>query len=503
MMDRVPIRIRLTVAFTIVMALVLAATGLFLYLRLASSLDRTIDQGLRARATDVTALAQQSDTGLRESQAARANAGFAQILTPSGRVVDATPGLQHMPLLRSGELAGAERGSMLAPRMLGGAHVRLLAVPVDAQGRRLVVVVGASLEPRAAALSDLRAQLYVGGPLALLVASVAGYLLAAAALRPVEAMSKRAATISGTRPGGRLPVTRAEDEVGRLGRRLNHMLERVETALERERNLVSNASHELRTPLALMKTEIELALAEPESTDALAAALRSAGEETDRLAQLADDLLLLARIDSGRLSLRRSLVSIPELLDAIALRFRTRAVADGREIVVSAPPALTVLADRRRLEQALSNLVENALRHGRGRVTMQGSGRSGKLELSVADEGPGFPSSLGQRAFERFARAERSDGAGGAGLGLAIVAAIAEAHGGEAAASNTDSGGALVAMLLPVPGDEFPSSERSSLGTDGSEQREVSSDDEGSGRNHDVRGRLRRRPRRRPRERAR
>src|SRR4029077_15316650 len=121
-------------------------------------------------------------------------------------------------------------------------------------------------------------------------------------------------------PGRRLPVPRAGDEISRLGERLNDMLARLEAALQRERTLVSNASHELRTPLALLKTEIELALDEPDSAPALAAALRSAGEETDRLAQLADDLLLPPRADSGKLPLRLTAVPIAELLDTIAIR---------------------------------------------------------------------------------------------------------------------------------------------------------------------------------------
>lgn len=188
---------------------------------------------------------------------------------------------------------------------------------------------GASLAPRAEALEGLRAQLFVGGPIALLLASVAGYVLAAAALRPVERMGERAATISAASSARRLPVPAADDEISRLGRRLNDMLARLEAALERERALVANASHELRTPLALLKTEIELALDEPDSAPALAAALRSVGAETDRLAQLADDLLLLAHVDAGELPLRRGPVAITELLESIATRFRRRAPMPG------------------------------------------------------------------------------------------------------------------------------------------------------------------------------
>jgi len=431
------------------MAIVLAATGFFLYFRLESALDRTIDQGLKARAADVSALVEQADTGLREAQSLRgSDDGFAQVLGQDGTIVDSTRGLADVPLLSDNDLERARRGQTFVDRLLGEDQVRLLAIPVTAQDQRLVVIVGASREPRSSALADLEGQLVVGGPIALLLAAVAGYLLAAAALRPVERMGEQAVTISAASPGRRLPVPPADDEISRLGRRLNDMLERLEGALERERALVSNASHELRTPLALLKTEIELALDDPESAPALAAALRSAGEETDRLSQLADDLLLLAQVDSGRLPLRRTPVVIAELFDAIATRFRRRATDADRSIEVEAPAGLIVLVDRRRLEQAFSNLVENALRYGAGTVRLAAIETPSSLVLHVIDGGRGFPPDFLDLAFERFSRVDGSRT--GTGLGLAIVAAIAHAHGGTATASNSPGGGADVALTIPV-----------------------------------------------------
>jgi two-component system OmpR family sensor kinase len=449
--SRLPIRIRLTLGFAVAMAAVLAITGLFLYVRLGFALDRTVDQGLQARAVDVAALVEQADTGLGEAQSLRASDdAFAQVVGPQGLVVDSTPGMARRPLLAAGQLDLARRGERFFVRKIDDEDVRLLALPVTAQGQRLLVVVGASREPRSEALSDLRSQLLVGGPIALLLAALGGYALAAAALRPVERMSERAATISEASPGRRLPVPRARDEISRLGGRLNDMLGRLEAALERERTLVSNASHELRTPLALLKTEIELALEEPDSAPALADALRSAGAETDRLAQLADDLLLLASIDSGKLPLRRTSVPVAELLGTIATRFRRRADDEGRTIEVAAARDLVALVDRRRIEQALSNLVENALRHGAGTVRLEAVAGPGTLTVHVTDEGQGLPPQFLELAFERFTRADGSRT--GAGLGLAIVAAIAEAHGGSAVAANATTGGADIALVVPAAG---------------------------------------------------
>jgi signal transduction histidine kinase len=448
-MGRLPIRIRLTLAFALVMALVLAATGLFLYLRLASGLDRTIEQGLRTRAADIAALVRQSDSGLREGRSGGVDSGVAQVIDARGRIVDATAGVTGRLVPTAAQLHQARVHASFSIRMIAGEPFRVLAQPVNAQGQRLVVVVGSSLEPRAETLIDLRRQLLVGGPIALLLASLAGYLLAAAALRPVERMSERAATISAASPGRRLPVPEADDEIARLGRRLNEMLARLEAALERERALVSNASHELRTPLSLMKTEIELALAEPESAPALAAALRSAADETDRLSQLTDDLLLLARADAGELSIRRTDFAARELLGTIATRYRRRALDASRTIEIVSNPGLLVRGDRRRLEQALANLVENSFRHGAGTVRLEAAVQDGALELRVGDNGTGFPPEFVPHAFERFSRANRSRETAGVGLGLAIVAAIAHAHSGTATASNHSAGGAEVALRLP------------------------------------------------------
>jgi signal transduction histidine kinase len=225
------------------------------------------------------------------------------------------------------------------------------------------------------------------------------------------------------------------------------MLTRLEAAVAHERTLVANTSHELRTPLALMKTEIELALSEPASAPMLAAALRSAGEETDRLSQLTDDLLLLARADAGELPLRRTEVPARELLDTIATRFGRRAGDTGRRIDIHAPGDLVLLGDQRLLEQALSNLVENALRHGAGTVQLEATQHNGFLTIQVSDEGGGFPPGFLGEAFERFSRAERSRSTPGAGLGLAIVATIAQAHGGSAAVSNDP---ARIMLTLPA-----------------------------------------------------
>jgi signal transduction histidine kinase len=313
-----------------------------------------------------------------------------------------------------------------------------------------VVVVGQSLEDRDEALRSELVDLFLIGPAALILASLLGYALATAALRPVEAIRAEAAAISAAEPERRLPLPESRDEVRRLGETLNAMLDRLQRGLERERAFVADASHELRTPLALLKTELEVALRRPRSEAELEAALRSASAETDRLAQLAEDLLVLARSDQGRLLLRREPIPVRAVLAGVAERFGRRAEEAGRVIEVEAPAGLRIDADAVRLEQALANLVENALRHGRGSIRLVARERDGEVELHVLDRGTGFAPEFVQRAFERFTRADEARAVGGAGLGLAIAQVIAAAHGGSAHVAGRSGGGADVWLTLPV-----------------------------------------------------
>ena len=261
-------------------------------------------------------------------------------------------------------------------------------------------------------------------------------------------MRFKADAIGEHRPGERLPVAATDDEIARLGTTLNAMLVRLEAAFARERTFVADASHELRTPLAILKTELELALRRGRTHEELQSALRSAAEETDRLAQLAESLLVIARADQGALPLAVSSVNSSQLLNSVRRRFESRARLAGREIVVE-DSSEHISADPHRLEQALDNLVENALAHGAGTVRLSASASDGNVSLHVRDEGPGFPGDFIDAAFERFTRADQARGRGGSGLGLAIVQVIARAHGGQACAGNVPDGGAEVLIELP------------------------------------------------------
>ncbi|MGH3009846.1 MAG: sensor histidine kinase [Gaiellaceae bacterium] len=450
-MSRLPVRVRLTLAFAAVMALVLAGVGLFLSQRLAGSLDASLDQGLRARAADVAAVVQQSDSALRQAgpSPVSASGSFAQVLDARGRIVDETHGAGSRPLLDQPQLAHARTAPLLVGRARRlGADVRLLAAPVRAQGQRLVILVGVPLAARDNAVGNLHRELLWAGPPTLLLTSLIAYLLAAAALRPVERMRRRAETISEHRLSERMPVPAVRDELTRLGRTLNDMLARIETAVANERRFVADASHELRSPLSLLRAEVELALEQPPDATTLRDALRSIGEEADRLSNLAEDLLLLARLDDGRLPLREEQLPVDDLLADVAARFARRASESGHAIHIKAPP-IEIFADRLRLEQALANLLENALRHGDGDITLAAADTDDTVAFHVTDQGAGFPPDFLPRAFARFTRADEARTGPGTGLGLAVIAEIAAAHGGTCAATNLAGGGADVSLCIP------------------------------------------------------
>jgi signal transduction histidine kinase len=437
------------------MALVLVAVGLFVYARVGSDLNAALDTSLRTRADDLAATATTAGgPGTDPNRLVEHDESLAQVIGPDGGVEYGSPGLRRTPVLAGEDLARARLEAAFFDRdgVAGfDEHLRLLARPTD--GR--VVVVGATREDREEALGSLSNVLFVGGPIALLLAALAAYGVATAALRPVNAMRAEAAEISRLGSGRRLPVPPGRDELTQLGDTLNEMLDRLERSAERERAFVSSASHELRTPLALLKAELELALREGRSPEELREAVASAASESDRLVQLAGDLLVLARADEGRLPVHPERLDAGELLATTARRFETRAAESGRELRVASTDGLAVHADRLRAEQALANLVDNALRHGEGAIELLAEPAGDGVRLHVLDRGPGFDPSLDGRAFERFTRGDRARSRGGTGLGLAIVEAIARSHGRAAGAAAREGGGADTWIELPTSHADF------------------------------------------------
>jgi signal transduction histidine kinase len=281
-----------------------------------------------------------------------------------------------------------------------------------------------------------------GGPLAIVLASAVGWLVAGVALRPVERIRQQASAITASGMDRRLSVPLAKDELRRLIETLNDMLTRLDEAMKREQRLLDSASHELRTPLTALKAELELATSRPRSVDELRAALRSASEEADRLAALAEDLLVLARVRHGQLPLHRQQTTLLGLVDSSQRLFRARAAAKNVQVEAAAPN-VTVSVDAMRVRQAIDNLLDNAIRWSppRGTVRIEATVQGSIVRITVTDNGPGF-------AYPVRDDAAPASAFGSTGFGLAIVQAIAESHGGELRAHTLAGGGAHVTMTM-------------------------------------------------------
>src|SRR5918995_5531520 len=442
------LRTRVTLVSAALMAVVLAATGVFVYLRLQTELRRTVDETLRSRA-DAGLLVVQETGSLPLHQPDDA---FAQLLGPDGSVVESSSGIAGASALVGRDLHAPTFSEREALTIEGEVvPARIYAVPVPDGG---VLVVGASLDDQRTTLGRLAAALAIGGPVALILVVGVTWLLVGWTLRPVESMRAEAAAISAGDPGRRLPVPGTGDELGRLAKTLNAMLDRLEEAIERERRFVDDASHEPRTPLSNLKAELDLALRRSRTADELEHALRSASEEADRLGRLADDLLVLARADRGRLPIRRETIDVAEMVGGAVDSFAARASERGVGIDVRVTEELRADVDELRMRQALGNLLDNGLRYipPGSRMRVAAERHDGSLRLEVLDTGPGFPPEFLSVAFEAFARPDvsRSRPGGGTGLGLAIVAAVAEAHGGTVVADNLPGGGAVVVLSIPA-----------------------------------------------------
>ncbi|QIS08757.1 sensor histidine kinase [Nocardia arthritidis] len=443
MIRRWPIRIRLTAAFTIMMAVVLTVIGYATVAHMRSFLDTSVTESLTYQLTELRPVAAAVEPTLPGPSQDTA----VQVLTADGHVVAATAELPGPSVLSDTELAAARRGTVIADHPAAAdlpGPVRLAATSAP-QDRIVVVVV--SLADRDAAVADLARELVIAFPLVLVAAAVGAYALAVAALRPVERMRARAAGITHTDPAARLPIPAANDEISRLGITFNDQLARLYEAVDRERRFVADAGHELRTPLGLLTTELELALRRPRGNAELTDALRSALEETERLSRLARNMLSATAGRPRDPGSPLPVVDLPPLLDAVVARYGVAA----RDITVDCPPGARAAADSEDLDRIMTNLVDNAIEHGGPPVDIRVDTGGTAVIVTVRDHGPGIDAEFLPHAFERFARADAARTRGGSGLGLAIVTALAQRNAATITAANHPGGGFLVTVTLSAP----------------------------------------------------
>ncbi|CAN5666649.1 ATP-binding protein [soil metagenome] len=362
-----------------------------------------------------------------------------QLMSADGSVVAASRGLAGLEgLVKGGALVRVASGvPVYGDVTINGLVYRFAGAPVGDASDHIVAA--------AAPIQDVsnagRALLEVFVPLTVVagvIAALAGGVIARRSLAPLREFASEADAIGTLDLSQRLSTPPAADEIGRLGATLNRMLERLDAALGRERQLTAEVGHELRTPLAIIRAEVEL-LRDRFTDEGLSTSLKSVLEEVDRTTGVIDDMLLLARADAKAALDRPELVDLGELARTVVERFS--AVAAGRAVSLRASGEGRVEGDPRAIERAITNLADNGLRHtpSTGAVEIEVEQRDRGAVLIVRDTGPGVPAAALSTMFDRYTRAGPRRGA--AGLGLSIVAAVAESHDGNVQARNRPEGG--------------------------------------------------------------
>lgn len=436
-----PIVTRLVLAVTGTMAVVLLATGGFVFWRVEFALNRQLDQDLRAY-QEVVQRAVATGTPLPSDTPGQTY----QIYDSSGHVIRGNADVRlidddTLAEANSGEHHTVDVGNIFPPV---NHPYRVVATRVRTPTGPVVVASAISKSKHDEALRELLIQLTIADLVTLGAAAVVGYGTARAALNPVERY-RLAAERAGAENDLHLPVTtRRDDEVSRLGQTFNGLLARIARSNERERQFLGDASHELRSPLALMRTELEWALMRPtDDPGETRTAFASLQGQVERLIGLSNSLLDLEEVRATT-DRPQHPVDLPALAAEVTTTFTVEAGAQGRALTIDATPGLVVAGNRHWLELALGNLVSNALRYGEGDVAVVATADAHATRITVVDEGRGFADGFAAKAFDRFTRAETSRTTRGTGLGLALVQAVAEAHGGRASIS-----GSAVTIVLP------------------------------------------------------
>ncbi len=457
----------LTIWYTTLLTLTFFILGSIAYGLLAYSLSRDIDSALkgvaevmvqRTRTGDAAPVPGDVDELFRRFFGFSPLDRYVDLFDPRGRRDPRLPHTYGNDLYISPEaLENASQGLHTIETMTttGVYPVRVLTIPVIEAGRVASLVrVGMSLENMVKTRRRFLLIMASVFPFGLLFAGGGGWLLARRALRPVDHMTRTARRISAEHIDERLPVTGNGDELDRLAKTLNDMLDRLDDAFYQMRQFSADASHELQTPLTILKGEIEVALRSHRSPEEYKDVLKSGLEEIDRINHLVEGLLLLARADAGVMRMDIQPVDLKMLIRDVCNQMMV--IADEHSIALHSGPMESVVVDgdREHLRRTLLNLVDNAIKYtpAGGRVTLTLSADDRWASLSVTDTGIGFPADERQLIFDRFHRATdtRSRDAGGVGLGLSIVRSIAKAHGGRIEAESPPGHGSTFTLFLPA-----------------------------------------------------
>ncbi|HWL65971.1 MAG TPA: ATP-binding protein [Actinomycetota bacterium] len=437
------VRARATASAVAIVGTALICAAVSIVLTIHRSSEENIRSAARLRVQDFVALLESgndpSDLDIRFEPGV-----FVQVVDESGRVVAASPQLEGLP--PAAQIGTYESATVDNPR---GGREPFLVVSDYAltESEDLRVLVGRSVDVVAEATRVLITALAIAVPLLLAIVGVATWMMVGRSLAPVEAIRAEVAAISGSELHRRVPDPPGDDEVARLARTMNHMLERLEEAQLKQRRLVADASHEFRNPLAAIRQHAELALAHPGQ----ATAAELAGDvlpESLRLQHIAEDLLLLARADEDALALKIAPLDMKRLVLEEAARLES---VTSMTVDTSGVEEAEIAGDSEQLHRLVRNLTDNAARYASSTVGLALRAFDGHVLLHVDDDGPGIPVDRRRSVFERFSRLDEARGRrmGGAGLGLAIVPEIVGANGGSVAVSDAPLGGARFEITLP------------------------------------------------------
>ncbi|HEY2545960.1 MAG TPA: heavy metal sensor histidine kinase [Candidatus Acidoferrum sp.] len=478
------VRVRLTVWYSAVLAVVLILVSMTTYLIVRKTSMQRTDEDLSVLADSflVTFEAELDDTpGTRASGVLpalqqsivehRSNSDAFVVLAPGAKIIatsadnasDTRSGASVNRAVASADFqrfAEASTGKEVNWETIRGEHTRLRAYSrqFKANGENYLLVILHSLHGQNEMLETIRLTFTWMIAVGLLLAGTGGYFLARKSLAPVVEMGAHARRIGETNLHERLPVLNANDELGQLATIFNDLLDRLDQSFERQRRFIADASHELRTPLAILRGEAEVAMSQQGRTaEDYLESLVILHEETSRLIKIVEDLFTLTRADSGQYLLSPEDVYLEEVVAECAHSAKTLAREKNIELTVDASSECLVRGDPALLRRMILNLLDNAIKYTAegGRVDISCRMTQTGCEVHIIDTGSGIPPELHSRIFERFFRADparsRSGREGGAGLGLSIALWIAQAHHGRLELVRSDATGSHFAVYLPGP----------------------------------------------------
>jgi len=459
------IRLRLTVIYSVILALTLTGFSAMLYGWQSQSIRSAEERLLADAARRIAEFRQMDDDPAEERQfpllAPRGEeppnrrfggrAIFVQVLSSEGHVIDQSENLDEviLPLSNSGQDAVSNGEPWVETAMVEDERLLIHSEPVVIEGQVTEVVqMARSLADQDQYLSTLRRNLFIGSCIVTIAAFGVGWLLAGAGLRPIHRISQTAQAIGAERDlSRRVEHTGPNDEVGQLATTFNAMLTELQAAYQQQQQFVADVSHELRTPLTTIRGNLALLRREPSiGAEERADVLDDMADESDRLIRLVNDLLALARADA-RQPLRSESVRVKSLIEDV--RRQTKLLAPQRSITCAPLPDVAVIGDQDALKQVLLSLVENALKHTTGDITVVAKVVDGNVAMSVHDTGPGIEPVMLPHVFERFYHGISASGRSSIGLGLAIARALVEAQNGTITVDSQVGQGSVFTVTLP------------------------------------------------------